>query len=335
LALLPAHFKKVFFSDDGSTAVEVALKMAIQFFYNQNENRTKILAIDGAYHGDTFGAMSVGQRGYFNRPFEPYFFEVDFLDFPFSDLEAQILEDARQKLKSESYALLIVEPLVQGSAGMRTYSVAFLQELVSLAKAYGTLVVFDEVMTAWGRTGKMFAMNHGDFEPDIVCLSKGLTGGVLPLGITVASQRIYDAFLSEEKTKALLHGHSFTGNALACAAACASIDLFEQEDTWKNIAMIVRENEQIIPSFEQLSAVKEVRNLGTILAVEMKDAQSDYFSNIRDEAYRFFLAEGILLRPLGNVIFINPPYCISKQELNEIYNKMIKFVKKYTHHYES
>lgn len=335
LGLLPDHFKKVFFSDDGSTAVEVALKMAIQYFYNQNQHRPRILAIDGAYHGDTFGAMSVGQRDYFNRPFEPYFFEVDFLDFPLKEKEDEILKEAETKLKSEEFALLIVEPLIQGSAGMRTYSVDFLEKLVALAKKYGTLVVFDEVMTGWGRTGKMFAMNHGQFKPDIVCLSKGLTGGVLPLGLTVATQAIYDAFLSEEKAKALLHGHSFTGNALSCAAACASIDLFEQEQTWNQIAMIVEENKRIVGSFEQLSAVKEVRNIGTIFAIELHDQQSNYFSTIRDEAYRYFLSEGILMRPLGNVLFINPPYCISKQELNEIYNKMIRFVKNYTLHYES
>ena len=237
--ILPKNkFQKVFFSDDGSTAVEVALKMAFQFWYNKNEPRKKILSLEGAYHGDTFGAMAIGQRGYFNKPFEHFFFNVDQLEFPTNEKEEELLLKAENLFITNEFAAIIVEPIIQGSAGMKTYSKDWLNKLVKLAKKYEILVIFDEVMTAWGRTGKLFAMNHCTEFPDIVCLSKGLTGGVLPLGLTVTNDNIYNAFLSDEKSNALLHGHSFTGNPIVCAAACANLDLFEKEETWESIESI-------------------------------------------------------------------------------------------------
>lgn len=319
-SLLPAKMDKVFFSDDGSTAVEVALKMAFQYWSNKGEDKKRILAMHGAYHGDTFGAMSVGQRGYFNRPFEHFFFTVDFIDFPTPDLEKEILIQAETYFKSNDFAAIILEPLVQGSAGMRMYSIDFLNELVSLARRFGVLVILDEVMTGWGRTGRYFAWNHTTIEPDIICLSKGLTGGVLPLGLTVATQSIYNAFLSEDKLKALLHGHSFTGNALSCAAACASLDLFERTETWDAIRRIELQHSVFAQELETCPLVEKVRCLGTILAFDIKEEEeANYFSGIRDYIYDFYLVNGVLLRPLGNVVFFNPPYCISNKELEKVY----------------
>jgi adenosylmethionine-8-amino-7-oxononanoate aminotransferase len=327
--LLPDPLSKVFFSDNGSTAVEVALKMVFQYWFNKGISKNRILAMDGAYHGDTFGAMSVGQRGYFNAPFEHFFFDVDFIDFPESDQEERILEEAQMLFATGEFAGLIIEPLVQGSAGMRMYSAGFLDRLVEMARAHEVLIIFDEVMTAWGRTGKLFAMDHCVPKPDIVCLSKGLTGGVVPLGLTVATNAIYDAFLSDEKTKALLHGHSFTGNALACAAACASMDLFEKDLTWNSIQQIVRSHESFYSSVKGRKSIKDIRQLGTILAIEIETGEGNtYFSNIRDIAYNFFLEQGMLIRPLGNVVFMNPPYCITSEQLERCYTAISEFLTK-------
>jgi len=317
---------KVFYSDNGSTAVEVALKMAIQYWHNQKVNRPRILALEGAYHGDTFGAMSVGERDCFNVPFEPYFFEVTYLSFPTSEMEEEILINAENLLKSREFGCLILEPLIQGSAGMRIYSISFLEKLTTIAKKYGTLVIYDEIMTAFGRTGKLFAFEHTQVQPDIICLSKGLTGGVLPLGLTVTTQSIFDAFLSEERVKAFLHGHSFTGNPLACAAACASLDLFEKEETWAQIDLIGKRNKTFIETIRLNSQVKDVRCFGTILAIELKDSESGYFSQKKEIAYHYFLENGLLLRPLGNVIFINPPYCLTEKEHNYIFEVITRFL---------
>ena len=325
--LLPDNFQKVFFSDNGSTAVEVALKMVFQYWYNFEQPKKRILAIDGAYHGDTFGAMSVGQRDYFNKPFEDFFFAVDFLDFPTFEKEDEILLKAEKLFQTNEFAGLIVEPLIQGSAGMRVYSIAFLDKLVALAKKHQVLVIFDEVMTAWGRTGTYFVMDQCSEKPDIVCLSKGLTGGVLPLGLTVATQEIYTAFLSDERAKALLHGHSFTGNSLSCAAACASLDLFEIEHTWDNVKRICNQNKEFADKIQDHPVLKNVRVAGTILALEIETGEGNtYFSSLRDKAYNYFLENGMLVRPCGNVIFINPPYCITDEQLKKIYEVFSSFL---------
>ena len=325
---LNCDLQKVFFSDNGSTAVEVAIKMCMQFWHNQGIKKSRVLALEGAYHGDTFGAMSVGERDYFNAPFESFFFNVDFLEFPTEANEKQLLAKAKTLFESGEFISLIVEPLIQGSAGMRFYSVSFLEELVNLAKANNVLVIFDEIMTAFGRTGTLFAFEHTNVRPDIICLSKGLTGGVLPLGLTVATNAIFDAFLSDERAKAFLHGHSFTGNPLACAAACASLDLFEKAATWENIKAIETRNLSFLEKLEKHPTIDNARVYGTILALNLKtDGPSGYFSKIRDTAYTFFLENGLLLRPLGNVLFINPPYCLTEKEQNYIFNIIENFIK--------
>ncbi len=327
VAKLPAKLQKVFFSDNGSTAVEVGLKMAFQYFHNQNQDRKRVVALDGAYHGDTFGAMSVGQRGYFNAPFEPFFFDVDYLDFPTEEDQDAILSHARKLFEMEDVAVLIVEPLVQGAAGMRMYSAEFLDQLTAIAHQFGSLVIFDEVMTGFGRTGKLFAMDFCEHKPDIVALSKGLTAGVIPMGLTVASQKVYDAFLSEEKTKAFLHGHSFTANPIACAVACASLDIFDQKETFENIASIESWGNDFIEELNTVSCVQNTRQSGTIVAFEIETREGNtYFSDIREQAYTYFLEHGVLLRPLGNTLFVNPPYSISKKEYHRISSVIINFL---------
>lgn len=322
--LLGAPFSKVFYSDNGSTAVEVALKMAIQYFSNQNQKRSKIVALEGAYHGDTFGAMAMGQRGYFNAPFEPFFFDVEFLPFPSEENMPSCLQKARELASQEEVIAFIVEPLVQGSAGMLMYASEALDELTAIFQAKGSLVIFDEIMTGWGRLGTLFAMEQCENQPDIVCLSKGLTGGVMPLGLTVAQQYIYNVFDSNDKMKALLHGHSFTGNPLSCAAALASIALFKTQETKDNIQRVAAKMNDFAAQLKENEHFQNARCCGTILAVDLYPA-TGYFSEMRNKIYYYFLEQGILCRPLGSTVFFNPPYVISDAQLDYCFDVLCNF----------
>ncbi|PIE87118.1 MAG: adenosylmethionine--8-amino-7-oxononanoate transaminase [Bacteroidetes bacterium] len=323
----PGNLQKVFFSDNGSTAVEVGLKMAFQYFFNSDKPRRKVVALSGSYHGDTFGAMSVGQRGYFNTPFESFFFDVDYLDFPTESNTQTVLNQANELFSTGEVAALILEPLVQGAAGMRMYSPEVLDQLTEIARKYGSLVIFDEVMTGFGRTGKLFAMDHCTHKPDIVALSKGLTAGVMAMGVTVASQEIYEGFLSDDKGKAFLHGHSFTANPIACAVACANLDLFEDEKTIQNMKELVTWGEAFKEQLSEMKTVRNARQSGTIVAFEVNTGNEDtYFSDVRERAYAYFLEQGVLLRPLGNTIFVNPPYSISKTEYSHVVRTVIDFL---------
>lgn len=324
---LPQKFSRVFFSDNGSTSTEVALKMAFQYWFNKGQQRKRVMALEGSYHGDTFGAMSVGERDYFNRPFEPFFFDVDYLPFPIADKEQEVLNAAEKLLSTNEFSSLIIEPLVQGAAGMRMYSSEFLDKLTSIARKYGTLVIFDEVMTGFGRTGKMFAMDHCEVKPDIICMSKGLTAGIMALGLTVTTQEIYESFLSDDMARGFLHGHSFTGNPLACAVSCANLDLFDQKETWESIDHLVALNEVFAEELENESNTSNVRQMGTILAFEVTEGVNTYFTSLRDKAYHYFLDNGVLLRPLGNTIFINPPYCITDEEYQKLKETILAFLR--------
>ncbi len=321
IALLGKPYSKVFFSDDGSTAVEVALKMAIQFFANQGSKRKTIVAMEGAYHGDTFGAMSAGERDYFNKPFEPYFFDVEFLPFPDKANWEQCLKQAKHLAQKQDVVAFIVEPLVQGSAGMRMYDAEYLDALVRVFRVSGALVIFDEIMTGWGRLGTYFALNQCVERPDLICLSKGLTGGVLPLGLTVATHEIFDVFDQPERSKAFLHGHSFTGNPLACAAALASIRLFERKETWDNIERICSKMNDFVQRLSTKKLFFNPRSCGTLFAVDLLE-RGDYFAEVRAAIYAHFLSHGILCRPLGSTVFFNPPYVITDEQLEFAFEKL-------------
>jgi adenosylmethionine-8-amino-7-oxononanoate aminotransferase len=323
LTLLPNNQAKVFYSDNGSTAVEVALKMCLQYWYNREEQRTKILAFKNAYHGDTFGAMAVSGRSAFTNAFEQLLFDVEFIDLPTAEnidgLKSQI-----SNLKS-GLACFIFEPLVQGSAGMLMYEAAYLDELLQYCKQENIFTIADEVFTGFGRTGKAFASDHLQHQPDIMCFSKGLTGGTMALGVTTCTQYIYDAFLSDDRLKTLFHGHSFTANPVACAAALASMDLFTQPATAQNIQRITESHRQFAWQVQDHPRIKAVRQTGTILALEWQTGNdTSYFNSLRDTLYQFFLNEGIILRPLGNIIYILPPYCITNEQLNYIYSAIQK-----------
>ncbi len=323
---LPAGLTRVFFSDDGSTAVEVALKMALQYWRNQGEaQRTRFLAFEGGYHGDTVGAMSVGRGSDFFSTYGSLLFEVGLLPYPQTwDGDADVVSkeqaalaalDAYLAQHGETLAGVIIEPLVQGAAGMRMCRPEFLQQLAAKLRAAGILLIFDEVMTGFGRTGAMFAAIKAQVMPDLICLSKGLTAGFLPMSVTVASEAIYAAFLGENFDRALIHGHSFTANPLGCAAALASLQVFEDEQTLAKLPQIEAWHRQGLAQLAGYQAIQHVRVTGTIAAFDVVTADAGYTSAVGAKLKAFFHERGLLLRPLGNVIYLLPPYCVTQDEL--------------------
>ncbi|MCT4085623.1 adenosylmethionine--8-amino-7-oxononanoate transaminase [Elizabethkingia anophelis] len=323
LTLLPDNQEKVFYTDNGSTAIEVALKMCLQFHYNRGEKKNKIFAFRNGYHGDTFGAMSVSGRGLWTNPFGEQLFEVLFIDVP----TKENLEEIKSyiDLHAGEAACFVYEPLVQGAGGMLMHEAEALSELMQFCKSKEILLIQDEIFVGFGRTGKLFAANHLSEVPDIMCFSKGLTGGTLPLGITTCTEEIYNAFYSDDKTKALFHGHSFTASPLACAAALASLDLLLLKDTQRNIERIVNQHKEFGEALKKHPKVKEVRQTGTIFAMEWKiNEETSYFSDMHEILYLYFLQRGILMRPLGNIIYLVPPYCTTKEDLEEIYQAILE-----------
>ncbi len=318
--ILPQGQQRIFYSDNGSTAVEVALKMAIQYWENVGSPKKKIIAFRDSYHGDTFGAMSVSSRSAFTAPFWSYLFEVHFIDVPVSGKEEETVEQLRTLAQAGDIAAFIFEPLVLGTAGMVMYTPDVLDQLLQLCEKHEILTVADEVMTGFGRTGRTFACHYLQHQPDMVTLSKGLTGGTMALGVTSCSDRIYQAFLHDDKSKTFFHGHSYTANPVACSAGLASLDLLLQQETQANIARICKSHVQFAQQLRHLSNIKEIRQQGTILAIEFEaNGGTSYFSSLRDALYNFALEQGVLLRPLGNIIYILPPYCITAEQLARVY----------------
>lgn len=330
---LPAPLQYVFFSDNGSTAIEVALKMACQYWRNRGTPRKRFLAFQGAYHGDTFGAMSTGKSSGFYTPFSDWLFEVDFLPYPAywqghdpKAEETQALEALEDYLKIHGKQLVafIIEPLVQGASGMRMARPEFLRAAVTRVQAHKIPVIFDEVMTGFGRTGTFFAAEQIGVTPDLLCLSKGLTGGFLPMGTTIAQPHIYDAFLDDDVGKALLHGHSYTANPLGCAAALASLNVFDDENTLTQIQAISTNQHHLLEKLAQHPAVQRPRQCGTITAFEIINKKNSTSSNSAAGQWlrEYMRAQGILLRPLGATVYLIPPYCITTSALEKIYSTL-------------
>ncbi|MBI1318987.1 MAG: adenosylmethionine--8-amino-7-oxononanoate transaminase [Candidatus Hydrogenedens sp.] len=330
--LLPGGLERVFFSDDGSTSVEVALKLAVQYWHNRGQpERRKILAFEGGYHGDTFGAMAAGQGSGFYQPFRTMLFEVGLLPYPATwagDLDVETKEaaslaalDAWLDRHRPETAALIVEPLVQGAGGMRMCRPVFLQRLAARLRQAGVLVIFDEVMTGFGRTGARFACLKAGVAPDLICLSKGLTGGFLPLSATVCGAEIYDAFLGGGFERAFAHGHSFTANPLGCAAALASLDLLERPETAARIAALeAGHSTRLAALVERSQHLVRPRLCGTIAAVDWAEGgEAGYTAAIGPKLKRFFLERGLLIRPLGPVLYLLPPFCLSEDQLDRAY----------------
>jgi adenosylmethionine-8-amino-7-oxononanoate aminotransferase len=317
--ILPQNQSHFFYSDNGSTAVEVALKMAFQYWHNQEKPKNKIIAFRDSYHGDTFGAMSVSSRSAFTQPFNQYLFEVLFIDVPVSGMEETAFQQLKELSDREDIAAFIYEPLVLGTAGMVMYEPEILNKMLEVCKENQILTIADEVMTGFGRTGKYFASDYLDEKPDIMCFSKGLTGGVMALGLTTCSEAIFNAFLSADKTKTFFHGHSYTGNPIACTAGLASLELLEKPETIRQIELISNSHKTFADRIRRYKACKNIRQTGTILAVELETGPTSYFNQVRDELYNLALANNVILRPLGNIIYIIPPYCITPEQLDQVY----------------
>jgi len=319
VGMAPAGLDHVFYSDSGSTSVEVALKMALGAARNRGEARKRIVVMEHGYHGDTIGAMSIGARGVFNVAYEPLLFEVDTLPFPSAGREQETLDAFEAFTKARRAAALIVEPLVLGAGGMLMYPPFVLAELKAIAQATGTLFIADEVMTGWGRTGTLFACEQAGVAPDILCTSKGLTGGALPLAATLASAEVFQAHHSPDLARAFFHSSSYTANPIACAAALANIEVWRAEPVLERIDALARAQRTRLDALAADGRFVASRACGTITAVDLKAGGSGYLAEVGPRLRAEFLRRDILLRPLGNVIYVLPPYCVTEADLDAVY----------------
>ncbi len=333
--VLPEGLNKVFYSDDGSTAVEAAIKMALQYYVNRDEPRSYIVAFSEAYHGDTFGAMSVSERGLFTKPFAEHLFDVKRIPNPSEGNTVQAFRELVAEC-GDKIAAIIVEPLLMGTAGMVMYSEEILRDIRNIARENDILFIADEVLTGFGRTGPMFACERAEISPDIICLSKGITGGFLPLGVTVATDEIFNRFLSDDRKRTLFHGHSYTANPISCAAARASLALMNEESEENRIAIYQThiENLNRLKSNSRINKrIDNARVLGTVAAFNLltpssdaQQADSGYLSTIGPRLAAYALERDILLRPLGDVVYILPPYCSTAQDLTQVYSVIEQFL---------
>ncbi|GAA3632519.1 adenosylmethionine--8-amino-7-oxononanoate transaminase [Flavivirga jejuensis] len=318
IKILPDNQNKIFFSDNGSTSVEIGIKMALQFHFNKDEKRNTLIAFEDGFHGDTFGAMSVSGLSVYNGPFEDFFLEVKRIPTPNGKNNDVILNTLNTIIKTNKVAGFIYEPLVQGAAAMKMYNSDGLNAILKFCKDHHIVTVADEVMTGFGKTGTYFASDHIDTKPDIICLSKALTGGLLPMALTTCSEEIYEAFYSDNISKGLFHGHTYSANPLACTAALASIELLQSETMQQNIKTIIASHKAFNEHIKNHPKVKSTRQTGVIFALDLNIEMKRY-GNLRDTLFKFFLGSGVFLRPLGNTIYIQAPYVITKKQLEKVY----------------
>lgn len=320
IEILPNNQQKIFYSDNGSTAVEIAIKVAMQYFYNKNEKRTTIIAFENAFHGDTFGAMAASGISFFTEAFKGSLIQVIRIPVPTIGKEKASLDALAKTIKEYDCAAFIFEPLVQGAAGMVMYEASELDKLIKICKENQVFTIADEVMTGFGKTGKTFACNYLEEKPDMMCLSKALTGGTIPMAITTFTQEIFDGFYDDDVNKALFHGHTFTANPTGCAAALASIQLLKSDEMQENIERVNSQHLHFQEKIKIHQKVKTTRVLGVIFALEIKtDNQESYYGNLRNKLYNFFIENGVILRPVGNIVYILPPYIITNEQLQKVY----------------
>ena len=319
VALTPDGLDHVFFSDSGSTSVEIALKMALGYWRNIGAERSRIVVMEHSYHGDTIGTMSVGARGVFNDPYGPLLFEVGRIPFPAAGREQATLDALETVCRQARPAAFIVEPLVLGAGGMLMYPAAVLGEMQRICAAHQVLFIADEVMTGWGRTGTLFACEQAGITPDIACYSKGLTGGSLPLAVTVCRAEIFAAHYSADRRRTFFHSSSYTANPIACAAALANLDVWQGEPVAARVAGLAAMQEAQLHRFRDDPRFENVRRAGTIAALDLKASDAGYLADIGPRLQAFFRARDLVLRPLGNTIYVLPPYCVTQADLDAIY----------------
>jgi adenosylmethionine-8-amino-7-oxononanoate aminotransferase len=320
--------KHVFYSDSGSTAVEVALKMALGYWKHNGSDRSRIVVMEHSYHGDTIGTMSVGERGVFNAPYLPLMFDVAKVPFPAAGQEETCLAELEAICSKGDVAAFIVEPLVLGAGGMMMYSADCLAKMAAICNAHDVLLIADEVMTGWGRTGTTFATEQANICPDILCTSKGITGGSMPLAVTLCKAKIFDAHYSEDRARTFFHSSSYTANPIACAAALANVKIWEQEPVLNRIQALAARQSDNMAELMATELFENPRQAGTIIAVDVKVNDGGYLANIGPTLYQHFLSSGYLIRPLGNVLYLMPPYCSTKEELSGAIATMIEGVRK-------
>lgn len=328
IEILPENQEKLFFSDNGSTATEIGIKMALQYHFNQGERRNVLLAFEEGFHGDTFGAMSVSGLSVYNGPFEELFLEVKRIPVPTQRNITALRDQLHDLLDTYAIAGFIYEPLVQGAAGMKIHDAAALNSLLRILKDHGVVTIADEVMTGFGKTGSYFASDYLEEKPDIICLSKALTAGLMPMAVTTCTLEIFEAFYGDQIEKGFFHGHTYTANPLACSAALAGITLLKSDEMQANILRIVRAHKEFDRRLSQHPIVKSTRQIGVIYAFDL-DITMDRYGNLRDTLFRQFMDRGVFLRPLGNTIYLLPPYIISDSQLETVYDTVIEVLDLY------
>ena len=320
MEILPSNQKKIFYSDNGSTAVEVAIKVALQYNYNKGITKTKIIAFEDAFHGDTFGAMAASGISFYTQAFQGSLLEVVRVPIPTAGNEEKALQVLQDLLATNEYAAFIFEPLVLGAAGMVMYSPEVLDKMIALCKDHSIFSIADEVMTGFGKTGKTFATDYLVNKPDMMCLSKALTGGTIPMAITTFTQEIYDGFYDDDVNKALFHGHTFTANPTGCAAALASLELLQMPEMQANLKRVNQSHLEFEDKIKSHPKVKTTRVLGVIFALEIKtNSEESYYGTLRNKLYNFFIENGVILRPVGNIVYVLPPYIMTNSQLQKVY----------------
>ncbi len=319
IKILPEGQNRIFFNDNGSTAVEAAIKMALQYYFNRGEKRSTFIAFENGFHGDTFGAMGVSGLSVYNGPFEDLLIDVKRIPTPNGHNDSDILNLLENYATNFDIAGFIYEPLIQGAAGMKIHDAEGLNTILKFCKSHQIITIADEVMTGFGKTGKHFASDHIDTKPDIICLSKALTAGLIPMAITSCTETIYEAFLSNEISKGFFHCHTYSANPVACAAALAGIELLKSDTIQSAIKTITESHEAFAKRIKDHPKVKSTRSTGVIFALDL-NTKMERYGDLRDQLLTFFMDRGVFLRPLGNTIYIQVPYMITKDQLNHVYS---------------